>query len=232
MALPSQKLGQIHRPAVDIEDLATPGGRCPACGEPLFPWIEVDGDIGGPGQAQVRVAHVIDRCENCGLATERGDGGESLGDEIEQIADAVRRDGAAEVSLPNGSSWQAMLGAEHWAGLHLPEQPSVVNPKALDLLLEHEGLRAEQVSFPAATGMAQLMQTLLNLITFNRDFARRALRRELTPASSRHGVVGYGIDTLATVMTAVPVAAISVVVEAVAVLAKRGGILRARITRR
>jgi hypothetical protein len=54
----------------------------------------------------------------------------------------------------------------------------------------------------------------------------------MRPSTSRHGAAGYGIDVLATVMTAVPVAAISVVVEAVAVLAKRGGILRARITRR
>jgi hypothetical protein len=226
------KLGQIERPTVGLEDVATPGGRCPACGEPLFPWIEVDGDAGGARLAQTVVAHVVDRCENCGLATERGDGGDGLGELVEGIVKDVRSDGSAEITIPNGASWQAGLGLENWAGLHLPEVPAVLNPKALDLLLEHEGLKVEERSFPAAAGMGQLMQTLLNLITFNRDFARRALRREITPATARHRGIGYGIDALASVMTAVPVAAISVVVEAVAVLTGHGGILRARITRR
>jgi hypothetical protein len=221
------KLGQIERPAVGIEDLATPGGRCPACGEPLFAWIEVDGDSGG-----ARLSHVVDRCENCGLATERGDAGEGLPDLIERIAADVRRDGSAEVSLPNSRSWQASLGTENWAGLQLPQVPEILNPRALELLLEHEDLKIDRLSFAAAPGMAQLMQTLFNLITFNRDFARRALSGGVTPVSSRHRGLGYGIDALATVLTAVPVAAISVLVEGAAVLFRQGGVMRARITRR
>jgi hypothetical protein len=221
------KLGQIERPTVGIEDLATPGGRCPACGEPLFPWIEVDGDSGG-----ARLSHVVDRCENCGLATERGDAGEGLSDLSEKITHDVQRDGSVEISLPNNRSWQASLGSENWAGLHLPEAPAVLNPRALELVLEHEGLEIDGLAFAAAPGMAQLMQTLLNLITFNRDFARRALRGEVTPMTARHRGIGYGIDALATVLTAIPIAAISVVVEGVAVLARHGGVMRAKITRR
>jgi hypothetical protein len=221
------KLGQIERPTVGIEDLATPGGRCPACGEPLFPWIEVEGDAGG-----ARLSHVVDRCENCGLATERGDAGEGLSGLIEQITADVHRDGATEISLPNSRSWQANLGAENWAGLHLPEVPEVLNPRAMELLLEHEGLKIERLSFAPAPGMAQLMQTLFNLITFNRDFARRALRGEVTPTNGRHRGIGYGIDALATVLTAIPIAAISVLVEGAAVLFRHGGVMRLEITRR
>jgi hypothetical protein len=221
------KLGQVERPTVGIEDLATPGGRCPACGEPLFPWMEVDTEIDG-----VKLAHVIDRCENCHLATERGDAGEAIADLIEGIEADVARDGAAEVILPNGASWQASVGAENWAGLHLSEKSSLLNPKALKLLLEHEGLKVDRLSFPAAAGMAQLMQTLLNLITFNRDFARRALRGELKPWTSRHGGLGFGIDGLATVLIAFPVAVLSVLIEGAAVLFRHGGLMRARISRR
>ncbi len=147
------RLGQApDRPAVEIDDLATPGGRCPACGEPLFPWIEVDGDAGA-----ARLRHIVDRCENCRLAIERGDAGEGLSDLIEGLAERAKRDGSAHLSVPNGASWQASLGAENWAGLQLPQVPELLTPKALALLLEHENLETTATAFPAAAGMAQLM---------------------------------------------------------------------------
>ena len=47
--------------AVSLDEGASPGAaRCPACGEPLFVWVEAEGY--GPREDQV-----IDRCENCGL---------------------------------------------------------------------------------------------------------------------------------------------------------------------
>lgn len=221
------RLGQVDRPAVEVEDLATPGGRCPACGEPLFAWLEVDGDVGA-----ARVSHVLDRCENCKLVIERGDGGEGVADLIEDLVDAVRERGDATLALPNGLSWQASVGSENWAALRLPEQPSVLNEKALRLLLEHEGLETGRVSYPAAPAMASMLQTMLNLITFNRDFARRSLSGELRPSEARHGLWGYVLDAFATAVTAIPVAALSVLIEGAAVLARRGGVFRATVRRR
>ena len=50
---------------VSLEEGAAPGAtRCPACGEPLFVWLETEGY--GPREDQV-----IDRCENCGLVAAR-----------------------------------------------------------------------------------------------------------------------------------------------------------------
>ena len=50
---------------VSLEHGAGPNSqRCPACGEPLFAWVEAAG-YGG------REDQVIDRCENCGLVAAR-----------------------------------------------------------------------------------------------------------------------------------------------------------------
>jgi hypothetical protein len=220
------RLGQIQRPAVEVGDVATPGGRCPACGQPLFAWLEVDGDVGA-----ARVRHVLDRCENCKLVIERGDAGEGVADLIEGLVEAVAKHGEATVALPNGVSWQAGIGSENWSGLRFPSQPSVLNPKALALLLEHEGLEAGRVSYPAAPAMATLMQTLINLITLNRDFARRVLGGELKSAEARHGRGGYAFDVFATAITAIPVAALSVLIEGAALLARRGGVFKTTVRR-
>src|SRR4051794_39440758 len=58
-------LANRRRRAVSLEQAAGPETTpCPACGEPLFVWLEAQGY--GPVEDQV-----IDRCENCGLAVAR-----------------------------------------------------------------------------------------------------------------------------------------------------------------
>lgn len=215
------------RPAVDISDTATPGGRCPACGQPLFPWIE--GPDPEPGS---EFDHVLDRCENCHLALEREDGGEGLSRLIEGVATRVRADGGATIELANGASLQAGIGAENWSALRLPAEPYVLNPKALELLLEHEGLEAGRISYPGRPGMAAMMQTILNLITFNRNFAAEALHGRLRPSQARPGPAAFFVDAAITALAAIPVALISVLLEGGASLARRGGVLRATIRRR
>ncbi len=215
-----------ERPTVDISDTATPGGRCPACGQPLFPWIE--GPDRGPGSD---FDHVLDRCENCHLALEREDGGEGLAGLIEDAAARVRAGGETTLDLPNGASLQAGIGAENWSALRLPAEPYVLNPKALALLLEHEGLEGH-VSYPERPGMAAMMLTLLNLITFNHNFAAEVLHGGLRPSQARPGPAAWFVDAAITLLTAIPVAAISVVLEGAASLAGRGGVLRVTIRRR
>lgn len=216
------------RPAVDVSDTATPGGRCPACGEPLFAWLDPpDTD---PRKRDVR--HVLDRCENCGLALEREDGGEGVAAMIEGLEREVAERGEAIFEGQNAASFQAGLGTESWSGLRLPAEPAVMTPRALELLLGHERLEVAELGFPARRGMAGMFQTILNLLTFNRNFALAAMRGELRPRDSRAGPVGYGIDVLVTVFTAIPVAAIAVAMEGVAIVARRGGVIRATVRRR
>ena len=217
-----------ERPTVSVTDTATPGGRCPACGEPLFAWLDPPGS--DPGNRAAR--YVVDRCENCGLALEREDGGDGLGAMIERVRRDLRDNGEAILEAPNAASFQAGLGTENWSGLRLPSEPALLTPRSLELLAEHEGLEVAEIAYPARAGMAGMFQTILNLLTFNRDFARLALTGKLRPRDSRFGGVGYAIDVLVTLFTAIPVAALAVLFEGVAILARRGGLMRATIKRR
>jgi hypothetical protein len=216
-----------ERPEVSASYAATPGGRCPACGEPLFAWLDPpDTD------PRSRARHMLDRCESCGLALERERGGEAVAEMIERVTREVDRRGEAILEASNAASLQAGVGTESWSGLRLPDQPALLTPRALELLLAHEGLELAELGYPVRAGMAGMFGTILNLLTFNRDFARSALTGAMGPRESRAGLAGFAIDALVTVFTAIPVAAIAVLMEGGAILAHRGGVLRATIRRR
>ena len=156
---------------VSLEEGAAPGGaRCPACGEPLFVWVETEG--WGPREDQV-----IDRCENCGLAVAR----DAVPDAEDAVAAAAAEPTATAADVfraPNAASLQAWLGAENWAALRPGERALKPSPRAAELLLAKRGLRASRGSATwPAPGMASMWQTLLNLLTFHRDFASEALSR-------------------------------------------------------
>jgi len=72
--------------------------------------------------------------------------------------------------------------------------------------------------------MASMWQTLLNLLTFHRDFASEASSRRLRPGTGR-GRAAFWIDALVTVLAAIPTAIIAVALEGGAVLARRGGVI-------
>jgi hypothetical protein len=69
-----------------------------------------------------------------------------------------------------------------------------------------------------------MWQTLLNLLTFHRDFAAEAVSGRLRPSSGR-GRAAFCIDAAVTVLAAIPTAIIAVLLEAPAVLARRGGVI-------
>jgi hypothetical protein len=211
-------LGTRRRRAVSLDQGAgaeTP--RCPACGEPLFVWIETSGY--GPREDQV-----IDRCENCGLVVVRGaiptseDAAERL------LAERESREGRAAIRAANAESLQAWLGAENWAALHPGGQGIEPTPRAASLLLARRGLEVRRVRHLVGPGMASMWQTLLNLLTFHRDFASEAASGRLRPGTGR-GRAAFWIDAAVTVLAAVPTALIAVLLEGGAVLARRGGVI-------
>jgi hypothetical protein len=213
------------RRTVSLEEGAVPGGaRCPACGAPLFVWVETQG--WGPREDQV-----IDRCENCGLAVPRdavpdaeGAAGELIGSE------APDAEGRLTLRLPNAASVQAWLGAENWAALRVGEKRLKPSPRAAELLLAKRGLGVSGVSYLAGAGMASMWQTLLNLLTFHRNFAPEALAGRLRPTSGK-GRAAYAIDAMVTVLAAIPTALIAVLVEGGAVVSRRGGVFEVRAER-
>jgi hypothetical protein len=233
-------LGTRRRRAVSLEAGAgaeTP--RCPACGEPLFVWIETDmkrvAPGGAPSHQGPREDQVIDRCENCGLVVVRGaipspdDAAERL------LVSGETRDGRVAVRAANAASLQAWLGAENWAALRIPTKrvapggaPSHIGieptPRAVSLLLARRGLEVRRVRHLVGPGMASMWQTLLNLLTFHRDFASEAASGRLRPGTGR-GWAAFGIDAVVTVLAAVPTALIAVLLEGGAVLARRGGVI-------
>jgi len=221
------------RRTVSLEDGAAPGSaRCPACDEPLFVWVETEG--WGPREDQV-----IDRCENCGLAVAR-DHVPSPQEAIDQLLgdaeagpDAAARGNGHRphepsepitFRVPNASSLQAWLGAENWAAMRPGDSALKPSPRSAELLLGKRGLEVSRIRQIAPAGIASMWQTLLNLLTFHRDFAPEAISGRLRPGSGK-GRAAYVIDVLVSAFAAIPTAILAVLLEGGAVIAKRGGVI-------
>jgi hypothetical protein len=209
---------------VSLEDGAAPGSpRCPACGQPLFVWLETEG--WGPREDQV-----IDRCENCGLVAAR-DAIPSPDHAVDELLSGRARDGTdVSIRADNAASLQAWLGAENWAALRPGGHAIKPTPKAIRLLLGRRGLEARRIRHLIRPGMASMWQTLLNLLTFHRDFASEAVSGRLRPGTGR-GLAAFWTDVVVTVLAAVPTAIIAVILETGAVLARRGGAIEVRADR-
>ena len=227
-------LGNRRRRAVSLEQGATGDApRCPADGEPLFVWLETI----GYGQ---REDQVIDRCEECGLVVPRDDrlSPDQATDQL--IAAGRKRGERIAIRAQNAASLQAWLGAENWAALAVTKRvapggaPShngiKPTPKAAGLLLGRRGLGIRRIRHLAGPGMAAMWQTLLNLLTFHRDFAAEAVSGRLRPGTGR-GRAAFWIDAAVTVLAAIPTAFIAVLLEGGAVLARRGGVIEVQAER-
>jgi hypothetical protein len=224
-----------HRRSVSLEQGAGPDAtRCPADGEPLFVWLETTG-------YGTREDQVIDRCENCGLAAVR-----NFVPSPDEAADAFlaageQRGARLAIRAENAASLQAWLGAENWAALRpslkrvapdvAPAHQGIKpTPRAARLLLARRGLEVRRVRHLAPAGMASMWQTLLNLLTFHRDFASEAVSGRLRPGTGR-GRAAFATDAVITVLAAIPTAVIAVLLEGGAVMARRGGVIEVEAER-
>jgi hypothetical protein len=154
---------------------------------------------------------------------------------LRRRAHALPAEGALTLRFPNAASVQALLGAERWPRLARDARAVAgggdrtgvaveLTPRAAELLLSDEGLRVDRVRHLVRPGMAAMWQTILNLLTFNPNFAIRAITGELRPHGARE-TARFAIDALITFLAAVPTALIAVAVEGGAVLARRGGVV-------
>jgi hypothetical protein len=215
-------LGTRRRRAVSLEQAASPETpRCPACGEPLFVWIETY----GYGR---REDQVIDRCENCGLVLVRDEIPTPDAAAERLLSDAKQRDGRIAFRAANAASLQAWLGAENWAALRVGGHGIEPTPRAASLLLARTGLRIRRIRHLAGPGMASMWQTLLNLLTFHRDFASEAASGRLRPGTGRSRAA-FWTDTAVTLLAAIPTAFVAVLLEAGAVVARRGGVIEIQV---
>jgi len=173
---------------------------------------------------------VIDRCENCGLVAAR-DAVPSPEHAVDALLSGREEGGSgASIRADNAASLQAWLGAENWAALRPGGHAIKPTPKAFRLLLGRRGLEVRRIRHLIRPGMASMWQTLLNLLTFHRDFASEAVSGRLRPGTGR-GLAAFSTDVVVTVLAAIPTAIIAVILETGAVIARRGGAIEVQADR-
>jgi hypothetical protein len=177
----------------------------------------------------VDLSRIVDRCENCGVALQRG-----LVVDLAAEWEAITTPGEADaraIEIPDRGSLQAAIGVDGWAAIDLTPGHLLLTRKSLERLAGANGFALERGAWPV-TGPNQtwMLQTMLNGLTFHPNFARE-WRRGRLKASSARSRPKFAIDVMVTVLGAPLVAILSFPLETVAALLRRGGRMRATARR-
>ena len=178
---------------------------CPACGEPLFGWVGEKRGLPGP----------VRRCESCGLGVVGAPGGP---EEALRELDALREDDA--LRIVNRGSFAAALGGAGWSGLR-PQAKYLFTLESVRRLVAHRDQVVKARRWLPGASLAATWQTLLNSVTFGHNVALGALGRE--PAIPAPEPWQRRIDTLASVVLALPALLMALPVELAGGLSGRGG---------
>ena len=184
---------------------------CPACGEPLFGWIDARRGLPGP----------VRRCESCGLAV----AGEA-GDAEAALAALDRHRSGPELTFPNRGGFAAWVGGAGWAGLE-PGARYLFTAEAARRLLAHRDQVVTGSRWAPGAGIGTMWQTILNGFTFGRNVALAALGRgEAVPAEKPWQ---RRLDGLIGVVVALPALLAALPMELIAAALRRGGAVRLRV---
>jgi hypothetical protein len=193
------------QPVVPLEAGAGPENPpCPACGEPLFGWIDAGPALSGP----------VRRCESCGL----GVAGEPPSAE-EALRELDRLSAGGEVRFANRSSLSAWIGGAGWAGVE-PSARCLFTVEAVRRLVARRDQVVKRARWAPGRGIATMWQTVLNGFTFGRNVALGALGRSAATAA-RHRWQRR-LDGLISVVVAIPALLLAVPLELSAAAFKRG----------
>jgi SAM-dependent methyltransferase len=144
---------------------------------------------------------------------------------LSRIVAWLRPGGLVIVACPNLASLQARIGGDRWFHQDVPRHRTHFTAVGLRLLLRRTGFRVLDVShLVVEQNPLGMWQTLLNLLTFHRDFASEAASGRLRPGTGRGGAA-FAVDVVVTLLAAIPTAFIAVLLEAGAVVARRGGVI-------
>jgi hypothetical protein len=193
-------------PVVPLEAGAGPDNPpCPACGEPLFGWIDIRPGLSGP----------VSRCESCGLGVVGGPGS------AEEALRELDRLGTEEsVTIVNRGSFSAWLGGAGWAGLERGSR-YLFTVEAVRRLVAGRDQVVKSVRWSPGIGIATMWQTILNGFTFGRNGALGALGRAgAVPAPKPWQ---RRLDALIDVIVAIPALLAAVTLELIAATMRRGG---------
>lgn len=178
---------------------------CPACGEPLFGWIDERPGLAGP----------VKRCESCGLGVV-GEPGTA-----EEALRALDRLGSGDgVQIANRSGFAAWIGGAGWAGLESGAH-YLFTTEAVRRLVAHRDQVVKSARWSPGAGIATMWQTILNGFTFGRNGALGALRRSRAVPAEQPWQ--RRLDTLISVVVAVPALLVAVPLELIAAALRRGG---------
>ena len=195
-------------PVVPLEAGAGPDNPpCPACGEPLFGWLDARPGLHGP----------VRRCESCGLGVV-GDADGSA-DALAAL-DRLEHDDA--IRIVSRGSFAAWVGSAGWAGLE-PESHYLFTPEAVRRLVANRDQVVAGARWMPGAGIASMWQTLLNGLTFGRNVALGAFGRG-TAVPARQPWQRR-IDALISILAAIPALLVAVPLELLAAIFRRGAVV-------
>jgi hypothetical protein len=200
-------------PVVPLEAGAGPDNPpCPACGEPLFGWIDQRPGLDGP----------VRRCESCGLGVvgAPGDPEEAL-----RELDRAGGDGQA-LRIANRASFSAWIGGAGWAGLERGAR-YLFTVESVRRLVAHRDQVVESARWSPGAGIATMWQTILNGFTFGRNVALGALGRSKSVPAEQPWQ--RRLDAFVSVVVAIPALLGAIPLELIAAAARRGGATTLRL---
>jgi len=196
-------------PVVPLEAGAGPENPpCPACGEPLFGWID----------ARPGLAGAVRRCESCGL----GVVGESAGAE-QALRELDRLDAGGRLTIANRGGFSAWIGGAGWAGLEAGSR-YLFTVEAVRRLVAYRDQVVRSARWSPGAGIAAMWQTILNGFTFGRNVALGAFGRGLAAPAEQPWQ--RRLDALISVVVAIPAIVVAAPLELIAAAARRGSTVR------
>jgi hypothetical protein len=199
------RTGPRSTPVVPLEAGAGPENPpCPACGEPLFGWIDQRTGLAGP----------VSRCESCGLGVVGGSGG------TQEALSALDRLGEGDVTrIANRAGFAAWMGGAGWAGLE-PSGRYLFTVESVRRLVANRDQVVASARWSPGAGLATMWQTILNGFTFGRNVALGALgHAKAVPAEKPWQ---RRLDALICVAVAIPAFLAALPLELTAAAMRRG----------
>ena len=184
---------------------------CPACGEPLFGWLDAEPGLAGP----------VSRCESCGLAAVGGAG------DVEQALAALDELHADDsIRIASRAGFSAWIGGAGWAGLE-PGSRYLFTPESVRRLVANRDQVVSKARWAPGRGIALMWQTILNGVTFGRNVALGALdRAEPVPAARPWQ---RRLDIAISLFAAIPALIAAVPLELLAAATRRGSAVSLRV---
>jgi hypothetical protein len=198
-------------PVVPLEAGAGPANPpCPACGEPLFGWIDARAGLDGP----------VSRCESCGLGVV-----DRPGDSEDALRELDRLRDGETIRIADRAGFAAWIGGAGWPGLE-PGARYLYTAESVRRLVANRDQVVTSARWAPGAGIATMWQTVLNGFTFGRNIALAAFgRARPAPAEKRWQ---RRMDAGISVAVAIPAMLFALPIELLAAACRRGAALKLR----